>query len=101
MKVYDLAHCRAGDKGRTVNVSVVAYNRDGYRHLETYLTAEKVAERFSSLAEGPVTRYDLPKLNAFNFVIENMQGGGVTVSLSQDIHGKSMSGLMMDIPVPK
>ena len=101
MKVYDLAHCRAGDKGRTVNVSVVAYNRDGYRRLATYLTGEKVAERFSSLAEGPVTRYDLPKLNAFNFVIENMQGGGVTVSLSQDIHGKSMSGLMMDIPVPK
>lgn len=100
MKVYDLAHCRAGDKGRTVNVSVVAFNREGFRHLEKNLTWEKVADRFAPLAKGPVTRYDLPKLNAFNFVIENMRGGGVTVSLSQDIHGKSMSYLMLDIPLP-
>ena len=46
---------------------------------------------------GPVTRYELPKLKALNFVIENALGGGVTVSLAQDMHGKSLSFLMLDV----
>ena len=97
IKVYDIAHCRAGDKGRTINISVIAFNRKGFEYLKQHLTAEKVAKSFESIAEGPVIRYELARLKAFNFVIENMQGGGVTVSLCQDIHGKSMSYLMLDI----
>lgn len=100
IKVYDIAHCRAGDKGRTINISVIAFNKGGFKHLKQYLTSKKVAERFLPIADGPVLRYELPRLQAFNFVIENVQGGGVTVSLSQDIHGKSMSYLMLDIVLP-
>ena len=39
-------------------------------------------------------------LKAFNFVIENALGGGVTVSLAQDIHGKSYSNVMLAIELP-
>ena len=37
---------------------------------------------------------------ALNFVIENALGGGVTISLAQDAHGKSLSYLMLDIELP-
>jgi hypothetical protein len=47
-----------------------------------------------------VTRYALPKLRALNFVIENALGGGVTVSLAQDMHGKSLSYVMLGIELP-
>ena len=45
-------------------------------------------------------RYPLPNLKAFNFVIENALGGGVTISLAQDMHGKSYSNVMLAIELP-
>ena len=52
------------------------------------------------LADGPVRRYELPKLNALNFVIEHLKGGGVTATAALDIHGKSLSALMLAIALP-
>ena len=96
-KVYDLAHARAGDKGNTSNVSVTAYDERAWHILRQQLTVEKVMHAYSEIAKGPVTRYELPKLRALNFVIENALGGGVTVSLAQDMHGKSLSFVMLGI----
>jgi len=100
MKVYDLAHGRAGDKGNTSNVSVIAYDERAWRILREQLTVERVMAAYAHIAKGPVTRYELPKLRALNFVIENALGGGVTISLAQDAHGKSLSYLMLDIELP-
>ena len=100
VRVYDLAHGRAGDKGNTSNISVVAYNTRAWNILREQLTVERVMQAFEHVAKGHVTRYELPKLQAFNFVIENALGGGVTVSLAQDMHGKSLSYLMLAIELP-
>jgi hypothetical protein len=97
VKVYDLGHARAGDKGNTSNVSVTAYDDRAWNILREQLTAERVMHAYSEIAKGPVTRYELPKLKALNFVIENALGGGVTVSLAQDMHGKSLSYVMLGI----
>ena len=97
VKVYDLGHARAGDKGNTSNVSVTAYDERAWSILREQLTAERVMHAYSEIARGPVTRYELPKLKALNFVIENALGGGVTLSLAQDMHGKSLSYLMLEI----
>ncbi len=97
VKVYDLGHARAGDKGNTSNISVTAYDARAWNILREQLTPERVLHAFSEIAKGPVTRYELPKLRALNFVIENALGGGVTVSLAQDMHGKSLSFLMLNI----
>ena len=97
VKVYDLGHARAGDKGNTSNISVTAYDERTWNILREQLTAERVMHAYSEIAKGPVTRYELPKLRALNFVIENALGGGVTVSLAQDMHGKSLSFLMLNI----
>ena len=99
-RVGDLAHARAGDKGRTVNVSAVAWDAAGYARLERELTAARVEAAFAAVTDGPVRRYALPRLLAFNFVIDNLKGGGVTRTLAQDLHGKSLSSLLLAIPLP-
>jgi predicted SpoU family rRNA methylase len=100
VKVYDLGHARAGDKGNTSNISVTAYDEGAWKILREQLTVERVMQAFAEIAKGPVTRYELPKLKALNFVIENALGGGVTVSLAQDMHGKSLSFVMLGIELP-
>jgi hypothetical protein len=47
-----------------------------------------------------VRRYELRNVKAFNFVIENALAGGVTVSLAQDVHGKSLSNVMLGVDLP-
>jgi len=100
VKVHQLAHARAGDKGNTSNVSVVAYDDASWQILREQLTVERVMAAYAHVAKGPVTRFELPKLQALNFVIENALGGGVTISLAQDAHGKSLSYLMLGIDLP-
>ena len=100
VKVHALAHSRAGDKGNTSNVSVVAYSDEAWQILREQLTVERVMAAYCHIAKGPVTRFELPKLKALNFVIENALGGGVTISLAQDAHGKSLSYLMLGIELP-
>ena len=42
VKVNDLGHARAGDKGNTSNVSVTAYDEKAWNILREQLTAERV-----------------------------------------------------------
>lgn len=99
-RVYDLAHTRAGDKGNTSNVVVVAYDDAAWEVLFMHLTVDCVADAYAQIAAGPIRRYELPRLRALNFVIENALGGGVTRSLAIDPHGKSLSTLMLTIQLP-
>ncbi|MEX2615698.1 MAG: hypothetical protein WD767_06355 [Alphaproteobacteria bacterium] len=100
MRVYDLGHSRAGDKGNTSNISVTAYDDAAWNVLRRELTVDVVAKAYSHITPGPVRRYELPKLRALNFVIEGALGGGVTRSLAQDVHGKSLSTLILTIELP-
>ena len=97
MRVRDLASARAGDKGNTSNVVVVADGEDAYARLRESLTADRVARQLTPIADGPVTRYELPNLHALNFVIEGALAGGVTTSLRLDAHGKSLSYAVLGI----
>jgi len=100
VRVYDLGHSRAGDKGNTSNISVTAYDDAAWQVLQKELTADVVMNHYKHIATGPVRRYELPKLKALNFVIEGALGGGVTRSLAQDVHGKSLSTLILTIELP-
>ena len=100
VRVYDLAHARAGDKGNTSNISVIAYTDEGWRILQRELTPERVLAHFRHITPGPIRRYELPQLRALNFVLENALGGGVTRSLAIDPHGKSLSALMLTLELP-
>ena len=48
IRVYDLAHARAGDKGNTSNISVIAYNDKGWQVLRRQLTPERVLAHFAT-----------------------------------------------------
>lgn len=97
MRVRDLAHVRCGDKGNTLNAAVIAYDAVAYDRLEDRLTADRLESELEPLVEGPVTRFDLPQLNALNFVVEDALAGGVTRSLRLDGHGKSLSFAVLGI----
>ena len=97
MKLYDIAHSRTGDKGNISTISVIAYQEEDYPTLQRLVTAERVAELFAEIGVTAVERYEVPTLGALNFVLHNTLGGGVTRSLALDTHGKSLSGLMLEL----
>ncbi len=99
VKLREVAHTRAGDKGNISNISVIAYDMKDYGILEKYVTAERVRDWFSGIVFGEVVRYELPQLGALNFVMDNALGGGVTRSLSIDMHGKTLSSAILDMEI--
>ena len=99
MKLRELAHARTGDKGDTSSISLIAYRDGDYAHLRAEVTAERVAAHFGSVVRGAVTRYELPRIAAFNFVLQQALGGGVTRSLALDPHGKSLSSALLEMEI--
>lgn len=99
MKLREIAHARAGDKGNVSSIAVFAYEPGDYAYLLEQVTAERVKTHFSDIVKGDVVRYELPGLAALNFVMHEALGGGVTRSLSLDAHGKSLSSLLLEIEV--
>jgi hypothetical protein len=94
-----LAHARSGDKGNRLNIAVVCRHAAFYPILLDQLTAEKVADVFASRRPSAVVRYELPKLAAFNFVLDDVLEGGVNASLGLDGHGKTLSFLLLSASV--
>jgi hypothetical protein len=99
MTIREIAHARAGDKGDTCNISLIAFDRRDYLRLAQAATPERVAALFAGIVRGGVTRYELPQLAALNFVITRALGGGVTRSLALDAHGKSLSSLLLNLEI--
>jgi hypothetical protein len=99
MKLRELAHSRTGDKGNTLNVSVICCDPGHYEHVRANLTAASVKEWLADFVLGEVVRYELPNLAAFNFVLKDALGGGVTRSLALDAHGKSVSSIVLDMEI--
>ena len=95
----EIAHARAGDKGDTSNIGVIAYRPEFYPLILAQVTVDRVARHFKSLVRGPITRYELPNVHAINLVLERSLGGGVTRSLSLDPHGKSYGALILTMRV--
>jgi hypothetical protein len=102
VKLRELAHSRTGDKGDTSNISVIAYRGEDYARLCEALTVERVAAHFAQLldpAAGPIRRYELPKVQALNFVLPGVLRGGVTRSLALDAHGKALGAALLDLEI--
>ena len=99
MKIRDIAHSRTGDKGNISNISVIAYDKKDYPKLLQLVTAERVKEYMSDIVKGDVVRYELPKIAALNFVLYDALSGGVTRSLSIDMHGKTLSSVLLNMDI--
>jgi hypothetical protein len=101
VQLRHLAHARSGDKGNTANVGLIALKPEYYPILEREVTMARVARHFKGMVSG-VDRFELPNLNALNFLLHDALDGGGTISLKTDAQGKvySTALLRMEIPVP-
>ena len=102
VRLLDIAHARSGDKGDTANVGLIALKPEWYPVLDTYVTRERVVAHYKGVITGDVARFELPNLNALNFLLHGALDGGGTLSLKTDAQGKvfSTSMLRMVIDVP-
>src|SRR5688500_11446446 len=102
VRLVDIAHARSGDKGDTANVGVIAMRTEWYSLLARELTRERVARHFQGMIKGDVERYELPNLDALNFLLHEALGGGGTLSLKTDAQGKVFSTallrMVLDVP---
>lgn len=97
--LHDLAHGRTGDKGNRINVSVIAYDSSAWPLIVEQVTAERVRALFAHRGAGTTVRYELPRLHALNFVVDDVLQGGVNDSLNLDGHGKSLASLVLSMPL--
>ncbi|HAS96340.1 MAG TPA: terpene utilization protein AtuA, partial [Acinetobacter nosocomialis] len=85
--LIEIAHARSGDKGNHSNIGVIARKADYLPWIRAALTEQTVASYMQHVLDaekGRVIRYELPSLNALNFMLENALGGGGVASLRID-----------------
>ena len=101
IQLRHLAHARSGDKGDTANVGLIALKPEFYPLLAKEVTVARVRRHFKGMVRG-VERFELPNLQALNFLLHGALDGGGTISLKTDAQGKvySTALLRMEIPVP-
>jgi hypothetical protein len=97
--LHRIAHARSGDKGNRLNIALICAAPVFYAPIAEQMTPERVAQIFASRKPAAVRRYELPKLGAFNFVLDDVLEGGVNSSLGLDGHGKSLSFLLLAAPI--
>ena len=102
IRLVDIAHARSGDKGDTANVGLIALKAEWFTVLQRYVTVDRVRAHFRGVITGTVERFEIPNLNALNFLLHGALDGGGTLSLKTDAQGKVFSTAMlrMEIDVP-
>lgn len=97
-----IALARSGDKGGDTNIGVIARSTEIYHFLHEKLTAEFVGAVFNDICRGNVTRYELPNLNSFNFILEDSLRGGGAETMITDAQGKVHGAALLhqEVEVP-
>ena len=103
VRLVDIAHARSGDKGDTANVGVIALRPEWYPlHRRVAHARARRARTFAASITGDVERFELPNLNALNFLLHGALDGGGTLSLKTDAQGKvfstAMLRMVLDVP---
>ncbi|MBV8291755.1 MAG: DUF1446 domain-containing protein [Mycobacterium sp.] len=86
----ELVHARSGDKGGDANLGVWVRDRRAWEWLESTLTVDELRRLLPETRELAVSRYELPKLGAVNFLIRGLLGTGATSSLRFDAQAKAL-----------
>jgi hypothetical protein len=97
--LIEIAHGRSGDKGADVNIGIRARHPDFYPTLLQELTAERVGAHLAHLGATSVDRFELPGVEAVNFLLTGGLGAGGTASLRFDPQGKAVAQQLLDIDV--
>jgi len=94
-----IAHGRSGDKGNISNIGIIARKPEYLPLLRAQLTSAVVREYLAHLVKGDAVRYELPGIDAFNFVLREALDGGGMASMRVDPLGKGMAQILLDMPV--
>ncbi len=97
--LVQLAWARSGDKGDISNIGVIARSPSLLALLREQLSADAVATYLAHLVKGPVTRFEVPGIHAFNFVCEQALDGGGMASMRNDPLGKGMAQILLSMPM--
>lgn len=93
----DIAFARSGDKGSSANIAIFGRTEAAYRWLRDHLSAATVEAYFRPLGVGTVVRYDVPNLQALNFVLPHILAGGGSRSLRIDAQGKTLAMALLEM----
>lgn len=103
VKLEQIAYARSGDKGNDVNIGVIARDPIHFDALKAQLTPARVADFFQSdfddIDNPAVQSWDLPGINAINFLLKDCLGGGGSYSLKSDPQGKAFAQRLLQIPI--
>jgi hypothetical protein len=99
VQLREIAHARSGDKGDSANIGLIALKPQHYPVLVREVTAERVRQHFTSICQAEVERFELPNLNALNFVLYHALDGGGLVSLRADNQGKTYGTALLRMEV--
>lgn len=94
-----LAYGRSGDKGDNANIGIFARRPEYQPILDSEVTEDAVAKYFAHRIEGKVSRWRLPGINGFNFLLRQALGGGGMASLKADPLAKAFAQMLLDMPV--
>jgi hypothetical protein len=97
--LIELAHARSGDKGNMCNIGLIARKPEYYAILVEQVTAARVKEHFRDVCLGRVERYELPNLDALNFLLYDALDGGGTLALRADPQGKTFSTALLRMEI--
>ncbi|RJS46743.1 acyclic terpene utilization AtuA family protein [Nocardioides cavernaquae] len=81
---------RSGDKGGNANVGLWTRTPEAFAWLQAHLTEDRLRELLPEAANLEVRRYDLPNLNALNFIVVGLLGAGVASSTRPDPQAKGL-----------
>jgi hypothetical protein len=94
-----LAYGRSGDKGDSCNIGIIARRPEFLAIIAGQVTEQSVAQYFAHRVKGKVTRWALPGIGGFNFLLRNALGGGGVASLQADPQGKAYAQMLLDMPI--
>ncbi len=93
--LINLAWARSGDKGDRANIGIIARRADYIPYIWGALTEQSVQQHFAHFNPSSVERFFLPGMNAINFVLHDVLGGGGIASLRADPQGKAYGQILL------
>lgn len=98
----DVLGARSGDKGGTANIGLWAGDAEAYRWMRETLTVAEIRRLLPETADLAIERYELPRINALNFVVDGLLGKGVAHGYRWDPQAKGLAewlrSRVVDVP---
>jgi hypothetical protein len=96
-----IAWGRSGDKGDSANIGIIARDPAFVPLIRDEVPAARVKEYLGYMLAGggEVTRFDVPGIGGFNFLLTQALGGGGMASLRNDPLAKGLAQILLDLPV--